>query len=244
MSTVYTKSQTLQALATAVRNDITKLYAAPCINWSGTTSDCERDDYTNVIANEILKTYLSPLKSIQVVSRKESYCIGHQKVSDWECSSQTQNRSLSNEKWIAKYIFQEEDFLFLGSVIDYETPLGNYDGDGLGEIDLLTVNDNTLYAIELKSGANENDTLLHAILQAYTYAKIVDKVKLIKNFRERFPWLPPTPDLIPAVAVFQDSPLYKNSEGLEKVEKLRNELGVKLFLLSWDDDGITVESGD
>lgn len=65
----------------------------------------------------------------------------------------------------------------LGLILDYQIPLKDTLADkGLGKIDLISFNENTktLFLIELKYEGND-ETLLRASLESYTYFKLVDK---------------------------------------------------------------------
>lgn len=78
----------------------------------------------------------------------------------------------SREKWICK-LAAGKDFGPIGTVVDYQvplkTPLG-CDNNGLGEIDLLALNGDTLYLLEVKE-PNNTESPLRAILEIYTYWK-------------------------------------------------------------------------
>ena len=71
----------------------------------------------------------------------------------------------------------------IGKIIDYQTPLKNVQTDDAGKIDLLAYNKNTkiLRILELKK-SDSDETMLRCVLEAYTYLKIVDRDKLLKDF--------------------------------------------------------------
>ena len=79
----------------------------------------------------------------------------------------------SREKWICR-LAAGKTFGPIGTVVDYQVPLktpqGN-DNSGLGEIDLLALNGDTLYLLEVKEPDNTRDSPLRAILEIYTYWK-------------------------------------------------------------------------
>ena len=68
-------------------------------------------------------------------------------------------------------------------MIDYQTPLKNIQTDDAGKIDLLAYNEDTdtLRILELKK-SDSKETMLKCLLEVYTYLKIVNKVKLLKDF--------------------------------------------------------------
>ena len=76
---------------------------------------------------------------------------------------------------------KNEEFAFIGKIIDYQTPLNNKQCDNAGKIDLLSVKDDKLYVLELKKEDSE-ETMLRCVLEGYTYLKTVDLQKLISNF--------------------------------------------------------------
>lgn len=84
----------------------------------------------------------------------------------------TDRSRFSREKWICK-LSAGKDFGPIGTVVDYQVPLktpqGN-DNSGLGEVDLLAVNGDTLYLLEVKAPDN-TESPLRAILEIYTYWK-------------------------------------------------------------------------
>lgn len=98
------------------------------------------------------------------VAKAEYFQAKAKKVAD--CSR------FSREKWICK-LAAGKDFGPIGTVVDYQvplkTPLGG-DNSGLGEIDLLALNGDTLYLLEVKE-PNNTESPLRAILEIYTYWK-------------------------------------------------------------------------
>lgn len=78
---------------------------------------------------------------------------------------------------------QGKVFDVIGKIIDYQTPLKDIQTDKAGKIDLLAYNENekTLRILELKK-LDSKETMLRCVLEAYTYLKIVDKAKLLKDF--------------------------------------------------------------
>ena len=78
---------------------------------------------------------------------------------------------------------QGKVFDVIGKIIDYQTPLKDIQTDKAGKIDLLAYNENekTLRILELKK-PDSKETMLRCVLEAYTYSKVVDKAKLLKDF--------------------------------------------------------------
>ena len=78
---------------------------------------------------------------------------------------------------------QGKVFDIIGKIIDYQTPLKNIRADKAGKIDLLAYNEEEkiLRILELKKPDSE-ETMIRCVLEAYTYLKVVDKDKLLKDF--------------------------------------------------------------
>lgn len=168
----YSKQETIDKLNIELAK-IESLYKANCLNWSGTTSD-SNEQYTEVIAHNLLSN-LKEFDRIAQVTRNSSYFRdSHCNISIDVCLS---NR---NEENFAKRITGLE-LDNLGLIKDFQIPLKDTLGDtGIGKIDLISFKNDvhTLYLIELKYIGNK-ETLLRALLESYTYYKIVDKKKLI-----------------------------------------------------------------
>ncbi len=119
-------------------------------------------------------------------------------------------------------------FDIIGKIIDYQTPLKNVQKDDVGKIDLLAYNENekTLRILELKR-PDSKETMLRCVLEAYTYLKIVDKAKLLKDFG-----LPEDTIVKACPFVFVEGEQYKEiPEGRENLKKLIDELGIEIIYL-------------
>ena len=169
-----TKVETINELKKEL-SSIENLYKSNCVNWSGTTSDTN-ELYSEIIANELLRE-LKEFDKISTVTRAKTYCReNHCNIGIDICNS---NRDEEN---FAKR-FTGLTFDGLGLIKDFQIPLKDTSKNkGLGKIDLISYNEETktLYLIELKYEGNK-ETLLRAILEIYTYYKIVDKAKLIND---------------------------------------------------------------
>lgn len=76
------------------------------------------------------------------------------------------------EEWICR-LAMGQSFDVIGKIADYQVPLktpGASDNSGLGKIDLLAVNGDALYLLEVKE-PNNTESPLRAILEIYTYWK-------------------------------------------------------------------------
>ena len=126
----------------------------------------------------------------------------------------------------------------LGKVITHQIPIrGARKDPKVGCIDLMSLSNNkdALYLVELKTYVSE-ESLLHCVLQIYTYFRLIDQEKLKKDFK-----IPSDTDsdtkvnIVPVVAIFKGSLAHTHLDGrFPKVLELIRELKVKIALLSGD----------
>jgi Holliday junction resolvase-like predicted endonuclease len=190
---------------------IESLYQQKYLNSKDSTSDTN-ESYYDVIAEQLIKQLdqNNIFGNIKERTRKQ-YDMEHKPVS---------------EKWFAKSLLniKIDD---IGNIIDYETPIKNTRYDrGVGEIDLLAYNDkNNLFSlIELKLQQND-DSMLHTILQINTYFHQINRKKLAEDFRH------PDADFQKAVIIFRDSRQYKEFKKSNHISKLAEKLEVKVYVL-------------
>jgi len=224
----YTEQETKKFFYDALQNNILQLYNNECINWSGQTKDTNKL-YSEIIASELLKN-LKEFNKISTLTRSSSYKINsHAKV------RMDLRKSNRNEENFAKRLYGL-NFDKMGKILDYQTPLkGTSKDKGIGKIDLISHNDTEqcLYLIELKFGGN-NDTLLRAILESYTYYKIIDHNKLISDFCLQVNKV----KILPSVMIVSTAnklcksfiELYEMESGKRpKLKELAQNLGTKFF---------------
>ena len=179
MST-YSKDEIIKKLEVA-KSEMWKFYSQDFVNYRGKTSDKERDYYTEIIAEWLLDN-IELFNDIKMISRENSY-----KVDSHDGKNKDKDSNREEEK-IAMKLFdlsqnQGKVFDVIGKIIDYQTPLKDIQTDKAGKIDLLAYNESkkTLRILELKKPDSE-ETMLRCVLEAYTYLKVVDKDKLLKDF--------------------------------------------------------------
>ena len=218
---------------------IENIYKAKCVNWTGKTIDTS-ELYSEIIANELLRN-LKEFDKILEVTRTNSYCRGsHNEIN-------INLNSPRKEEIFAKRItgLKLGD---LGLITDYQIPLKDTSkDDGLGKIDLISYNEDTkiLYLIELKYEGNK-ETLLRTILESYTYYRIIDKPKLIKDclgFKTTFINKFSSTDLTqvkvkPAVLVVPECKAYEELQEMEgmdrpKLKALSLAMGITFFDLEF-----------
>ncbi|MBS5187681.1 MAG: hypothetical protein KHY73_09795 [Fusobacterium nucleatum] len=175
MMSTYSKNEILEEI-----QDMVNFYKRKVVNYRGKTSD-SKDYYTEVVAEWVLKNiYL--FDYIKPITREKSY-----KVDSHDGIIKNEESKREEEK-IAMKLFdlsqnQRKVFDVIGKIIDYQTPLKDIQTDKAGKIDLLAYNkkEKILRILELKRPGSK-ETMLRCVLEAYTYSKVVDKAKLLKDF--------------------------------------------------------------
>ena len=179
MAIKYSKNEILEMIENA-KFDIRSFYKQDFVNYAGKTKD-SREYYTEIIA-EWLLSHVDLFNKIKLINREGSYRI---ESHDGKIINQESNRA---EEKIAMKLFdysqnKGEIFDKIGKIINYQIPLKNIQTDDAGKIDLLAYNEDTdtLRILELKK-SDSKETMLKCLLEVYTYLKIVNKVKLLKDF--------------------------------------------------------------
>ena len=218
MGKKYSKNEILEEI-----QDMGNFYKRKVVNYRGTTSD-SKEYYTEVVAEWILKNiYL--FDYIKPITREKSY-----KVDSHEGKNKDKDSNREEEK-IAMKLFelsqnQGKVFDVIGKIIDYQTPLKDIQTDKAGKIDLLAYNENeeekTLRILELKKPDSE-ETMLRCVLEAYTYLKVVDKDKLLKDFG-----LPEDTEIKACPFVFYDGEQHQEMKEIKDSRKNLGELIEKL----------------
>ena len=219
MST-YSKNEILEEI-----QDMVNFYKRKVVNYRGKTSD-SKDYYTEVVAEWILKNiYL--FDYIKPITREKSY-----KVDSHDGIIKNEESKREEEK-IAMKLFdlsqnQGKVFDIIGKIIDYQTPLKNVQIDDVGKIDLLAYNESkkTLRILELKK-PDSKETMLRCVLEAYTYLKILDKTKLLKDFE-----LPEDTVIKACPFVFYGKEQYREmQQDREHLKDLIEKLGIEVIYL-------------
>ena len=224
MST-YSKDEIIKKLEVA-KSEMWKFYSQDFVNYRGKTSDKERDYYTEIIAEWLLDN-IELFNDIKMISRENSY-----KVDSHDGKNKDKDSNREEEK-IAMKLFdlsqnQGKVFEIIGKIIDYQTPLKDIQTDKAGKIDLLAYNESkkTLRILELKKPDSE-ETMLRCVLEAYTYLKVVDKDKLLKDFG-----LPKNTKIKACPFVFYGKEQYKEmQEDRKNLKELIEKLGIEVIYL-------------
>ena len=236
MST-YSKDEIIKKLEVA-KSEMWKFYSQDFVNYRGKTSDKERDYYTEIIAKWLLDN-IELFNDIKMISRENSYKV------DSHDGKIKNEKSEREEEIIAMKLFdssqnQGKVFDIIGKIIDYQTPLKNVRADKAGKIDLLAYNEKenpkTLRILELKK-LDSKETMLRCVLEAYTYLKVVDKDKLLKDFG-----LPENTKIKACPFVFYGKEQYKEmQEDRKNLKELIEKLEIEVIYLKEKDGEYSIK---
>ena len=227
MGKKYSKEEIIKKLEES-KSEMGQFYSENFLNYISETSDKE-GDYTEIIAEWLLNN-IKLFDEIKPITREKNYKV---KTHDGKIKNEKSNRE---EEIIAMKLFelsqnQGKVFDIIGKIIDYQTPLKNVRGDKAGKIDLLAYNEEEkiLRILELKR-PNSDETMLRCVLEAYTYLKVVDKVKLLKDFG-----LPEDTEIKACAFVFYDGKQHKEMKEIKdnrkNLGKLIGKLGIEVIYL-------------
>ncbi len=161
----YTEKNAKEAFDKAIKNPDT-LYNANFINWTRNAYQTE-NSLKEIIAEWIFNSRNLNIKTIE----RENYDVNH----DGKFTSE-----VKSEKNLAKALFKET-LEGIGFIFDYQVPLKAKRTDKVGEIDLVSLDKNTIRLIELKKESSQ-ESLLRCALEIYTYSKQLHE----KNFKKSF----------------------------------------------------------
>ena len=230
----YSKEEIIKKLEVA-KSEMGQFYSEDFLNYISETSDKE-GDYTEIIAGWLLDN-IELFNEIKPITREKSYKV---KTHDGIIKNEESNRE---EEKIAMQLFDLSQnkgkvFDIIGKIIDYQTPLKNVRGDKVGKIDLLAYNENekTLRILELKR-PDSKETMLRCVLEAYTYLKVVDKAKLLKDFG-----LPEDTVIKACPFVFYGKEQYREmQQDREHLKELIEKLGIEVIYLEEKDGEYSIK---
>ena len=149
-------------------------YKRDFINYRGKTVDTD-EYYTEIICEWLLEN-TELLNEIHTITREKGYFT---QTHDGIIKNQKSNR---DEEIIAMKMFNQSKINGLGKILDYQIPLKNTSHDiGIGKIDLLSYDGETMRILELKK-PDSDETMLRCVIEGYTYLKTVDTKKLLQDF--------------------------------------------------------------
>ena len=234
MGKKYSKEEIIKKLEVA-KSEMGQFYSEDFLNYISETSDKE-GDYTEIIAGWLLDN-IELFNEIKLITREKSYKV---KTHDGIIKNEESKRE---EEKIAIKLFDSSKnrgkvFDIIGKIIDYQTPLKNVRGDKVGKIDLLAYNENekTLRILELKR-PDSKETMLRCVLEAYTYLKVVDKAKLLKDFG-----LPEDTVIKACPFVFYGKEQYREmQQDREHLKELIEKLGIEVIYLEEKDGEYSIK---
>ena len=236
MGKKYSKEEIIKKLEES-KSEMGQFYSENFLNYISETSDKE-GDYTEIIAEWLLNN-IKLFDEIKPITREKNYKV---KTHDGKIKNEKSNRE---EEIIAMKLFelsqnQGKVSDIIGKIIDYQTPLKNVRGDKAGKIDLLAYNENenpkTLRILELKR-PDSKETMLRCVLEAYTYLKIVDKTKLLKDFG-----LPENTKIKACSFVFLDGAQYQEMQQDRKnLKELIEKLEIEVIYLEEKDGEYSIK---
>lgn len=197
------------------------------------------EDLAYAILNNDGVSKLFAVKKITRCEKSRSYFIKEHNIINAQKRIDENKKYTLDEVLICNKMFissAEKSYNFIGKVIDYQTPLRNNGNDkGYKGVDLISYNkhENSLFLLETKK-PDTTETLLRAVLEIFTYWKIIDHQKLLYDFSksERCNNLNLYNTLIKkAVLLFEGSYAYNeyvNNTSPNTIE-LMNELGVEFY---------------
>jgi hypothetical protein len=152
--------------------------------------------YCEQVAALILQDYEQIGLNVQGLRQSNYAQTGHR----GQCDLQTPIAQFTEKRFVrAMYNLAKNKMPSLGHVLDYEVPLKAYESAPHGDIDLLSLHEQSLFIIEAKQH-HSKDPILKPMLQAYTYARLVQVVKA--QFTRSF-GLESSPMLVPVVLSFE-----------------------------------------
>lgn len=220
-------------------DDIHFLYSKRFLLNRGRTTDTK--EYFSEITAEWIIDHIEKFQQIERIHRKNSYFTKEHK-------GKSERPDATTEKQIAIKMFNQRELPGIGIIIDYETPLNDTRPNKAGEIDLLAFDTDKkiLRILELKH-PNSHDTMIHCVLEAYTYLKQVDKEKLIRDFnRDGNTNIPVNTQFVACPFVFRYASDGKEGfqcsemqEDRPKLKKLMELLEIKPLIIEGDEGQYT-----
>jgi hypothetical protein len=172
---------------------IQHLYKEKFLNYSGNTKDTDKE-YIEVIADELIKNYHEVSRQWDIPIRStKSFNLNHDGFSNVKSRLNKFGSLKYCEKLLAIALSNSEKTYCLGKIKDYEVPLKEEKSDEqeLGKIDLISVDNNDqfvkLIELKIKNDNGADETLLRAVLEIYTYYKLIisskSQEKLLREYK-------------------------------------------------------------
>jgi hypothetical protein len=193
--------------------------------------------YYDVIAEFLVSEYMANgYKILENIERIDKADKTYYQESHKELTAEERNSiggKIRGEEWLARSLLGKTyntglKGRYIGTVIDYQVSLKGHQDDGAGKIDLLTYYSRIMYIIEFKREDNQ-ESLLRAVLEAYTYYKQVDIERLKSEYSNKFEYV--IDDVRPGVLVFAESRQHGQAKDSQPVRTLAHILGVEIYII-------------
>ncbi len=175
MSRAYSENKIREMIKSALETNPLFIYQENFLNYRGRTSD-SRKPYSEVIAKELVENYHQLMRLGKDVSirRTKSFNVCHNGIPDVNARLKRFDYLKFSEKLLAIALFNSDTEYCFGEIIDYQVSLKEKQSDKFGEIDLVAKKGRSLKLIELKIKGRNEETLLRALLEIYTYYKLIN----------------------------------------------------------------------
>jgi hypothetical protein len=174
MESGYTEKEIRQMVVDALDADLHFFYQQPFLNYQGKAID-SRQPYVEVIADELLQCN-DQIKRMGVdvpVRRTKNFNLMHDGAPNVDARIKRFGKLNYSEKLLAIAIHNSDDEYCFGKIFDYQIPLKERQKDRFGEIDLAARSGASIKLLELKIDGKGKETLLRALLEVYTYYKLL-----------------------------------------------------------------------
>lgn len=189
---IFKKADIRNEVLDKLQNDPNLFYKSKFLNYSGKPADSE-EPYVEIIANELINNYNlvmkigenSPIRKVKCFNAHPSH------IPNVKSRLERFKQLEYCERLLAIALYNSNKTYSIGKIFDYEVPLKEKQSDKYGKIDIVSKDDDkqSIKLIELKIKAkNENDeTLLRALLEVYTYYKLIRNSfdKFLMDYKDR-----------------------------------------------------------
>lgn len=182
---MYIKQNIIQEVGFQL-HDVSQLYKSRILNYTGKTTDT-KELFTEVIAEELLRLDIgNQLNHITEVERVKGYRVASH--TGMVTTPYTNEQTHRKEERFAIELFNLSQcgtvFQHIGKVIDYQVPLKNSRADkGLGKIDLISLEEDRIFLIELKIKENK-ESMLRCLLEIATYDQVLSKTIFLESYAD------------------------------------------------------------
>jgi hypothetical protein len=170
----YPETEIRQRVQDALTQNLHFFYQENFLTYRGKTKD-SRQLYIEVVSAELLESY-EHMKFIGQnipIRRTRSFHVDHDGVPNVNARLERFNTLAYSEKLLAIALYNSQTRYCFGNIFDYQVPLKESQDDKFGEIDLVAQKGSSIKLLELKTIGKTEDTLLKAILEIYTYYKLI-----------------------------------------------------------------------